>query len=157
MPLNSCDQCDFKCESNKGLKIHMGKMHEEECPECNELFGGELKLKTHMCRVHVANPSFKHFYMKNWFVRESCISILCKQQNKEVALLHNEHCTRNCEYYPQNLAILIRVDDENDLIHLKSTCYLESGRVCWQKLTERIEGKDIPEVMWMKMNDKANA
>ena len=69
MPLNSCDQCDFKSESNKGLKIHMGKMHEAECPECNEIFGGELKLKTHMCRVHVANPSFKHFYMKNWFVR----------------------------------------------------------------------------------------
>ena len=97
--------------------------------------------------------------MKNWFVRESCISIFCKQQNKEVALLHSDHCTRSshCEYYPPNLAIFIRVDDENDLIHLKSTCYLESGRVCWQKLTERIEGKDIPEVMWMKMNDKANA
>ena len=48
MPLNSCDQCEFKSESNKGVKIHMGKMHEAEYHKCNEIFGGELKLKTHV-------------------------------------------------------------------------------------------------------------
>ena len=45
LPIHSCDQCDFKSASNKGLKIHVGKMHETECPECNEIFAGEAKLK----------------------------------------------------------------------------------------------------------------
>ena len=57
-------------------------MHEAECPECNEIFAGEAKLKTYICRVHVTNPSFQNFYMKNWFKKESCISVFCEEQEK---------------------------------------------------------------------------
>ena len=82
-------------------------MFEAECSECNEIFSGEFKLKTHMCRVHVSNPSFEDYYMKNWFIRNSCISVFCKQQSKELALLYSENCVQNqvpvTIHYPPNL------------------------------------------------------
>ena len=83
LPIHSCDQFDFTSASNKGLKIHVGKMHESECPECNEIFAGEAKLKTHMCRLNVTNPSFQNFYMKNCFLKDSCISVFCEEQKKK--------------------------------------------------------------------------
>ena len=36
--------------------IHIGKKHEHKCYECGEVFAGEHKLKTHICRQHVENP-----------------------------------------------------------------------------------------------------
>ena len=53
----SCEHCNFETESEKGIKIHTGKMHEVHCSSCNETFAGDLKLKTHMCRMYIENPS----------------------------------------------------------------------------------------------------
>lgn len=36
----NCEECDFNTENDKGLKIHMGKMHEVKCKICEETFGG---------------------------------------------------------------------------------------------------------------------
>ena len=67
---HSCDQCDFNTESEKGLKIHMGRKHEVKCSGGSEKFAGDSKLKTHMCRQHISNPSSDQLYMKNWFVKD---------------------------------------------------------------------------------------
>ena len=71
--LISCDQCEFTTESKAGLKIHMGKKHEEKCDVCDERFAGSTKLKTHICRVHVTNPTYGSLYVKNWYINHECI------------------------------------------------------------------------------------
>ena len=154
----SCDQCDFTTENAKGLKIHMGKMHEVKCETCNDKFAGESKLKTHMCRLHVDNPSSTKFYMKNWYIKNSCISIFSEAQKKEVAVLHSEHCTKSelCSECPPNLESYVRVDDKNDMIHLQTCNYLESGKISWDVLEANIEGY-LCDTDWFKNNSKANA
>ena len=62
----SCDECDFTTESEKGVKIHMGRMHEVICDSCSEKFAGKAKLLNHMCRLHIENPDFEQLYMKNF-------------------------------------------------------------------------------------------
>ena len=56
-----CEECDFKTENEKGLKIHMGKMHEVKYDTCEEKFGGENKLRSHMCRVHMTTQYWTIF------------------------------------------------------------------------------------------------
>ena len=70
---NDCEECEFQTESDKGLKIHIGRMHEVKCKLCGEKFAGERKILKHTCRVHVTNPSNCSFYMKDWFVYTKCI------------------------------------------------------------------------------------
>ena len=61
-----CNQCDYEPESKKGLKIHLARMHEVKCDKCGEMFGGERNLKTHMCRISIANPTCFNLYTKSW-------------------------------------------------------------------------------------------
>ena len=88
----SCEQCDFTTVSEKGLKIHVGRMHEVKCDKCNEKVGGEHKLKTHMCRIIVANPTIDSLYMKNWYLPNECIRVFCNEQKKQLAILHSKKC-----------------------------------------------------------------
>ena len=157
--IHFCMQCNFTSESDKGLKIHMGKMHELKCLDCDGTFAGESKLKTHMCRLHVVNPASTFFYMKNWYIKNSCISIYSKEQKKEVAVLHSEPCTKSkpCSEFPPNLKNNVRVDDKDGLIHLQAFYYLKSGNISWQMLEEHIEGICLCDTTWIKNNSKANA
>ena len=84
-----CEDCEFNAESESDLKIHMREKHEIECNTCNEKFAGLRKLKNHMCRIHVGNPSSGDYYMKNWYLNNDCISVFSKQQQREVALIHS--------------------------------------------------------------------
>ena len=131
--LHSCDQCDFTTENEKGMKIHMGRMHEVTCTSCAEKFAGENKLKTHMCKIYIENPNSEQLYMKNWVLKDSCIRVFGHKEKKEVALLHCRHCTHTsyCSDYPPGLKNRIRQDDENGLIHLDACLYLKSTKVDW--------------------------
>ena len=84
-----CDDCEFNAVCESDLKIHMREKHEIECNACNEKFAGLRKLKNHMCRIHVVNPSSGDYYMKNWYLNNDCISVFSKQQQREVALIHS--------------------------------------------------------------------
>ena len=97
-----CDICDFSSKNENGLKIHVGKMHELECKSCKSIFTSETKLKDRMCRLHVSNPSNKSLYMKDWFVKDSCIRVYDSGQEKEIALLHSDYCDelKPCSDYP---------------------------------------------------------
>ena len=44
----TCALCDFTTESNLGLKIHIGKMHEVKCDTCSEKFNKEISYR-HTC------------------------------------------------------------------------------------------------------------
>ena len=132
---HSCKQCDFTAESEKGLKIHMARKHAVKCDKCDETFHGALKLSTHMCRIQVENPAHKHFYTKNWFIENSCIRIFSKNIEREVALMHSEHCKSNpCSELPRSLEYSLRVDDENGVTHIDANCFLKSGKISWDVL-----------------------
>ena len=142
-PTHACVQCDFTSECDNELKIHMGKSHGIKCPDCCETFAGEAKLKTHMCRLHIENPSSTHFYMKNWFIKNSCISVFSDIEEKEVAVLHSSDCIHKnpCSVFPPSLTHSIRVVDKNGLIHLNAFSFLKSGNVYWDMLETEIEAK----------------
>ena len=50
------------------------------------------------------------------YLKDSCISVFCEEQEKEVALLHSDNCVNDypCEQYPPDIQIFIRDDDENN-------------------------------------------
>ena len=129
----SCEECAFTSESEKGVKIHMGRMHETVCDDCKEKFAGNAKLKTHICRMHIDNPNSELLYMKNWVVRDTCIRVFSHSEQQEVALLHCKQCTGGtpCSEFPPGLANRVRQDDENDLIHLRAENYLRSTKIDW--------------------------
>ena len=129
--IHSCEQCDFSTESEKGLKIHMSRMHEVKCSDCDEKFAGETRLKSHMCRIHIENPDSEYLYMKNWFIKDTCIQVFGKEEEKNVALLHCKHCTEieYCSEFPPGLKTRVRQDDESGLIHLYSNLYLKKTKI----------------------------
>ena len=111
-----------------------------------------------MCRQDIINPSSMKFYMKNWYIRNSCIFLFNGEQQKEVAILHSDHCLKQepCSDCPPVLKFSIRVDDSGGLMHFKAMSYLEEGFIDWDTLEEQIEGS-VCESAWVKHNDKANA
>ena len=153
----SCDQCEFTSCSDNGLKIHVARKHGIKCSDCSETFAGETKLKKHMCRQDIINPSSMQFYTKNWYIKNSCILIFNGEQEKEVAILHSDHCLKeSCADFPPDLQFNIRVDDSDGLMHFKAFSYLESGFIDWDTLENHIEGS-VCESAWVKHDDKANA
>ena len=137
-----CDQCDFTTESKNGLKIHMGRMHEVKCDACNEKFGGERKLKAHMCRIHVENPTshIDSLYMKNWYIKNECIRLFCKEQNKHVAILHSKECIEEnpCPDVPPKFKYEVTVKDVEGMIHLHAAPYIDNKTVEWHFINTNI-------------------
>ena len=114
-----CDQCDFTSESQKGIKIHMGRMHEIKCDTCSEKFHGESKLKSHMCRIHVSNPTCNHLlYMKNWYVKNEYIRVFCNKKKKQVAILHSDYSEEfeECQEALQNVKHEVTVKDKDNVL-----------------------------------------
>ena len=132
----TCDQCDFTSESSKGLKIHLGRVHEVRCDTCNEKFGGTKKLKAHTCRIHVVNPSSEFFYMKNWYVRNECIRVFCEFKKALLAVLHSEECysVRQCSEFPSNLTKNNTVKDKEGIIHTYADTNINVDTVCWDTI-----------------------
>ena len=55
-------------------------MHEVKCDKCGEMFGGERKMKTHMFRISIANPTFFNSYTKSWYLENECIRVFCNKK-----------------------------------------------------------------------------
>ena len=51
------------------------------------------------------NPTFKIYYMKEWFEKDKCIRVFDKSKEEEVIILHSEDCisTNNCSDLPENI------------------------------------------------------
>ena len=128
---HTCEQCDFRSESEKGLKIHMGRMHEVTCDACNEKFAGQKKLNTHMCRIHLKNPSIEFLYMKNWYLKHECIRVFCNSEKKLLAILHSRNCieTNNCTDFPTNLDQDTPTQDIHGIIHTFADKIINFGTV----------------------------
>ena len=51
-----------------------------------------------MCRVHVRNPTFGDYYMKDWFIRNDCIRIFSKQKQTDIGMLHSDLCIESNQW-----------------------------------------------------------
>ena len=129
----TCNQCDYTSESEKGIKIHMGRKHEVKCDKCNEKFGGDQKLRTHMCRIHVTNPTYKSIYIKDWYLRSECIRIFCNEEKKQLAILHSKDCEEEnpCHESPENFKFEVTVKDKDGMIHLHASPNIDINTVDW--------------------------
>ena len=73
-----CEMCDFRTTSEENMKNHRTDKHAVRCNFCGETFIGTNKLKNHMCKIKISNPEYWDLYMKDWYIRKSCIPIFSR-------------------------------------------------------------------------------
>ena len=143
-----CDICDIKEKTEEAMASHNLKVHGLHCEYCGETYIGEKKFRTHTCRKHVPNPDYMDLYMKNWYVRNSCIPVYSKRLKKEIVLLHSEQCWEKKNFCAE---ITFNLDtnetsvlDENGIIHgpIKKTHIIsKDGTICWLGVRGLMLGK----------------
>ena len=130
-----CDKCNSVVGQETGVKLPIENSHDEsevdihiteqnvnaftdeenepvssrqqyfKCNTCNLTFKSEAKLKEHMCRIHIENPTYGYMYMKNWIVHMNCTTIYDRNKQAEVAFLHSAECVTNVNRCTTNLPI----------------------------------------------------
>ena len=103
-------------------------------------------------------PILYEILLEELFITKSCVLLFNEEQEKEVAILHSDHCVKQepCSDCPPALEFSIRVDDSGGMMNFKLISYLESGIIDWDTLEGHIEGS-VCESAWVKHHDKANA
>ena len=87
-----CEMCDYRTSLEENLQKHEVDEHAIQCNFCEETFYKQSKLEKHICRVKIPNPEYWDMYMKNWYIRDTCIPVFSRKLKKEIILLHNEYC-----------------------------------------------------------------
>ena len=133
-----CSVCDVKCSNRSGLTEHVESNHEHKCDVCDLVDKSKEKLNIHICKVTIKNPEHKNLYLKNWIVSKSCTTVFCKEQRKEVAILHSEECLDfvNCcqdlpEWYCKGDEPL---GDQHGIYHLRLSNCIRNGEVTWSNV-----------------------
>ena len=122
-----CDQCEFKTEKKKGLKVHIGRVHSMKCKSCKEVFilkenfERHLKLETtleHICESECDDLSLVLDKNKS---DEICLAIFSKKEAREDGLpllyLHGSECWTRSGHVCPDLPINVGIDPdpEDDL------------------------------------------
>ena len=126
-----CIFCEFKFETDEDLKKHVRSLHDEKCGRCDLAFKDKQKLKDHICKLNVRNPSQGNCYMKNWVLALGCTQIINKATMEEVAILHCEDCWRKLSPC-SDLKPLDR--QHNSVFHGKRGTFLRNGVINWSEL-----------------------
>ena len=149
-----CEFCDFRTITLDEMNNHKKEKHGVICECCGLTYIGEQKLRTHMCRKHVPNPDYMDMYVKNWFVRNSCIPVFSKRLKKEIILLHSEHCwdgNNFCSEIPENINTSEKsILDDNGLLHglgKKSDSVRSDGSICWLA----VRGLQLGKMDWYQI------
>ena len=103
--MHLCELCSFKTELQSDLTRHKSSEH-FRCQECLETFITNEKLKKHICKHEIGNPSFEHYYSRSWMDGNNCNKIYCNNIQQEVAILHCENCLKGektCCWSPYRL------------------------------------------------------
>ena len=148
----------YKSDSEESVDKHKRTVHAPicdsplllehlfDCKICNFTCTTEDKLKNHMCRVTVINPTFCDLYTKNWIVLNRCTPIFHRIEKIEVAILHCKDCKDNINRCSENFPLWLpaQEDKTNGVWHLELEKFLKDGRIDWQALkcirrTEREE------------------
>ena len=88
----SCDLCDCCTESKDELDTHELFEHNNPCPECCNIFRTYEKLKKHICKLEVTNPTFESYYTKSWVDGNGCNAVHCNKLGHEVIIMHVWRC-----------------------------------------------------------------
>ena len=97
-----------------------------------------------MCRLHITNLSYKTLYMKDWFIKDTCIRVYDSKIRNEIAILHCDPCGKGkpCSDYPRSFKRGVKFEDEIGLIHLHSGTSLKRNstptEVDWDVLNYNI-------------------
>ena len=144
-----CTICGNSFCSKISLNIHIEDLHGTkvdesegvigsdnfECETCGLVYATEEKLKKHMCRITIKNPSFCDLYVKNWIAVNICNLIYHRIEKSEVAILHCQACidnTARCgEKFP-TLWLPAQEDTKDGVWHLDRAKFLKDGRLDWQ-------------------------
>jgi hypothetical protein len=124
------------------MERHMLEKHKHTllCDCCEIAFKTKEKLKQHICKVVVKNPTSCSLYTKNWYNAKGCNPIYCLRQNQDVAWLHYEKCWKHI--YPCSFAPYLsahRPVQEGEIKHLQLEDFIKNGEILWQRLTKEIK------------------
>ena len=110
----------------------MRQLHDEKCNLCDWAFESRKKLKEHICKIHIRNPTHGNCYMKKWILANGCTPIYNKMTEKEIVTLHFDDCWRRiCSC--ANLQTLNEIDS-NDIFNAKVSRFVRNGLVNWSEL-----------------------
>ena len=92
------------------------------------------KLKTHMCRLTVANPTCGDYYTKNWILVNGCTRIFSSSKKREVLFLHSKLCLENKNSCPDlpRCYDSVNYDDVNWYAPLDT--FFSKANICWNDL-----------------------
>ena len=93
-------------------------------------------------------------YVKNWFIRNACTPVFSKRLNKEIILLHSEHCWEGknfCSEIPEQIDTSKKsILDDNGLLHgpaKKSDSVRSDGSICWLA----VRGLQLGKMDWYQI------
>ena len=114
------------------MNKHVRKMHDENCNMCDLAFEIRDKLKDHICKINVRNPTHGNCYLKNLILAKGCTPIYNKATKKEIVTLHFDDCWRRISPCAE-LKTLNQIDS-NKIFHGKLSKFVRNGRVNWSDL-----------------------
>ena len=124
-----CIFCDYKTDKEEDLRNHIRRKHDHKCNACDLAFESKQKIKDHICKISIRNPTHGNCYMTNWILAQGCTPIYNKATKKEIVTLHYEDCWRKispcAELKPLNQL------DINDIFHCKVSRFVRNGLVNW--------------------------
>ena len=137
-------------EQNAPKNANMGEKHEEKCDVCDERFAGSTKLKTHICRVHVTNPTYGSLCVKKWYINHECIRVFCEKSKKHIAWLHSKQCLKikPCPDRPKEILPGEIAKDKTNILHIWGYTFEVSDihTIDWQILNHYIYISDHVEI-----------
>ena len=110
IPTHNCDQCSYKCKTNRQLKIHVKNVHSEKefmCNICSKMFGSKQLLDYHLKGAHgdktyhcdqcdyttsYGNSTIRSHILDKHSTKESFICSFCEFEtsDKEKLQVHKE-------------------------------------------------------------------
>ena len=100
---SKCGSCDFESDDEEDLHVHVKSKHNFSCEICELTFQYEKKLRTHMCRLTVTNPTCGDYYTKNWILVNGCTRIFSSSERREVLFFHSNLCLENKNSCPDRI------------------------------------------------------
>ena len=133
--------CEFESGEEKEIKKHKDSTHELSCLICDQTFKSKSKLKTHMCRLLVTNPTCGDYFTKNWIVAQCCMRIFSTSEESESLILHSIECFDNmnrCSDMPEHYDHEI-TNYDGYVWHAALKDYFSGGKICWEELNREFD------------------
>ena len=131
-----CTECEYTAKSEWYLDDHMLDKHNFPCGDCDLIFRTLGRLRNHICKLPIKNPTFGSLYSKSWWDGNGCNPIFCHQKNQEVAWLHHNQCwskVKTCHLSKNQL-----LKETNGIYHLEIDRYIIYCEIQWEALAQTI-------------------